>query len=183
MRPYCAGYLSMKQIEVRIILRKKKINVQPSNHFCLVSVRIRTLSGKFHCVTVLWSTVQIFQQFEEGVIFFYFSVFSVGDDSIQWKMQQIFFCCCFYEDAYIAPRCFHFIYYGQISSHQIELSNHFCPHIGASAFNGYLQSSVKNPVNLKPDVACFLHLSSIMTIASCRHVALCSCLSDHRALL
>jgi len=95
MRPYCAGYLSMKQIEVRIILRKKKINVQPSNHFCLVSVRIRTLSGKFHCVTVLCSTVQIFQQFEEGVIFFYFSVFSVADDSIQWKMQQIFFVVVF----------------------------------------------------------------------------------------
>lgn len=43
--------------------------------------------------------------------------------------------------------------------------------------------SVKNPVNLKPDVACFLHLSSIMAIASRRRVALCSCLPDHGALL
>lgn len=42
---------------------------------------------------------------------------------------------------------------------------------------------VKNPINLNPDVVCFLHLSSITDTASCTHAALRSCLSFHKAVL
>lgn len=135
------------------------------------------------CVRELWSTVQTFQQFEEGEVFFCFSGFSLlsliafSEKSNRFFWRMLTQHCDTFIPCIIDRRNCHTkqSYQNHVSVRTGSLA--VLPTIAVSG------QSVKNPINLKPDVVCFLCLSSVTGTASCSHVALCSCLSDRRAVL
>lgn len=111
----------------QFFLRKKILGIQTSDHYyCLVCIRMQTLAGELCCVRELcqlyFFCFCILQEFEEGRIFFWFSVL-LRPLLIAFSEQRT----VFLEDAYTALWYIHSTYHRQKQlSYQIELSkSHF----------------------------------------------------------
>lgn len=126
--------------------------------------------------------VQILQEFQEGRNLFCFSVLlqplliALSKQSNRFFWRMLTQCCGTFIPLIDRNNC----------HTKQSYQNHISIHVGASAVLPSMAVSgqfVKNPINLNPDVVCFLHLSLIMDMMSCSHAALCSCLSFYKAEL